>query len=131
MSITTDAIHGLQSPTSMTELSFLFGLRNVFRVFVSKHTACSCILYHKDKTKTFGGKNDSKMNSLKRRKKSHVPQPVLAFLNSFAHMTLDTDVCGVQMECALLQQYSGEITNRLNLRRDHQPTMSINKIQHE
>lgn len=98
---TTNAIQELKPPVSIINLRFFLGLYNIFRRFV----ACfgqivSQLNQRKTELKQFAPLNNKELQTMDTLNNAPISPPVLAFPYPEKHMTLDKDVCNVQISAS-------------------------------
>lgn len=67
-------------------------------------------MLRKDQPTTFGPLNDEETQSMNTLKGAPISPPIMAWPNSTGHISLDADVCTVQVGCVFLQQQQNGIT---------------------
>lgn len=102
----TDTISRPKSPTNITELGLNFGLYNGSRQIGSTFSQIASTLNQhlkKDQLATYRSLIGKKLLAMKTLKSLIIAPPVLALPYSGGNLTLDTDLCNVQIDLILLQ----------------------------
>lgn len=108
----TDAVHGIQSPTSLTKFRSFLGLCNVFYLFVPIFAPLAVPLnkrLQKVEPATFELLNDGEKAALDALKNALVSPSILALPSSTGHIALDTDAFAMQAGCVQKRKRTDDI----------------------
>ena len=101
------SIERAQPPRNQTELRSFLGMCNVYRRFVKGFAKIAAPLNRKtgkDQPFEFEVLTDEEYEAFEELKKRLISPPILALPRYGKRYTLDTDACGYQVGCALLQE---------------------------
>lgn len=119
LSQTIDAIHGLKSRLNSTTFLIFLRVCNVIRKVVPNFACVGLPLIaelRKDCLAIFESLNENGLRSVNLPKNVLVPSPVLTLSKNAVDMTPDTDACGFQIGCVLLQQQLDSKTDIIGYR---------------